>query len=153
MEFDILTKKIKIEEKRIKFVKTWLETQLIKNIQVFLDFFNFYRRFIKNFNKITISYTLILKTILLNNSPEISGFIDKVASNNIAKIVGIGDNEVVDRDIKNPSTSTSLAKFKKSNLAKNRKSNFSKTNFLDRIFLFLRQKKLLFIYKKLLLKL
>ncbi len=43
---------IKMEEEKIKAVKDWPEPQLVRDILVFLDFANFYRRFIKNFNKI-----------------------------------------------------------------------------------------------------
>ena len=52
-----------MEEERIKAVKAWSEPQLIKDIQVFLNFANFYRRFIKDFSKIAALLTSMLKTM------------------------------------------------------------------------------------------
>ena len=54
---------IQIEEKKIKAIKAWLEPQSIWDIQVFLGFANFYRKFIKNFGKMAVLLTLMLKTI------------------------------------------------------------------------------------------
>ena len=51
-----------MEEERIKAVKAWPKLQSIRDIQVFLSFANFYRRFIKGFSKIAALLTLILKT-------------------------------------------------------------------------------------------
>ena len=42
----VLSKDISIETKKIKVVKNWPEPKLIRNIQVFLDFINFYWQFI-----------------------------------------------------------------------------------------------------------
>ena len=47
-------------EKKIKAVKSWLEPKLVKDIQGYLGFANFYRRFIKNFSRIAMTFTLIL---------------------------------------------------------------------------------------------
>lgn len=49
-------------------VRTWPKPQSIYNIQVFLGLTNFYKQFIKGFSKITISFTLIFKTITLSTS-------------------------------------------------------------------------------------
>ena len=51
-----------MEEERIEAVKTWYESKSIKDIQVFLGFANFYRRFIQKFSKIASPLTLMLKT-------------------------------------------------------------------------------------------
>ncbi len=56
-----------IKEEKIKAVRDYLEPLLVKNIQVFLGFANFYRRFIRNFNKIATSLTSILQTAGDNN--------------------------------------------------------------------------------------
>ena len=61
----MLFKGISIEVKRIKVVKKWFESKLIRDIQVFLGFANFYWRFIQDFNKIATSLTSILKTTIL----------------------------------------------------------------------------------------
>ena len=57
-----------MEEERIKAVKAWPEPQSIWDIQVFLSFANFYKQFIKDFNKIATLLILILKT----TAPSIS---------------------------------------------------------------------------------
>ncbi len=53
---------IKMEEERIKTVKIWLEPQSVRDIQVFIGFANFYRRFIKNFSRIATPLTSMPKT-------------------------------------------------------------------------------------------
>ena len=53
---------IHIEEKRINVVKVWPEPKSVQNIQVFIRFANFYRRFIQGFSKITALLISILKT-------------------------------------------------------------------------------------------
>lgn len=57
-----------MEDKKIKIVKIQPKSQLICNIQVFLNFTNFYNRFIKNFSRIANLLILILKTIILSAS-------------------------------------------------------------------------------------
>ena len=37
---------VQMEDKRIEAVKNWPKPKLMRNIQVFLEFANFYRRFI-----------------------------------------------------------------------------------------------------------
>ena len=59
-----------MEAKRIKVIKDWPELKSVCNIQVFLDFANFYRQFIQSFSKIAILLTSILKT---------TGLLDKLA--------------------------------------------------------------------------
>lgn len=51
-----------MEEKRIKVVKTWPKPPLVREIGEFLNFANFYRRFIKNFSTIAALHTLMLQT-------------------------------------------------------------------------------------------
>ena len=53
---------IRMKEERIDAVKKWLEPQSVRDIQVFIDFANFYRRFIKGFSRIAAPLTAILKT-------------------------------------------------------------------------------------------
>ncbi len=60
--FVILAQGIRMEEKRIEAVKTWPERQLVRDIQVFLGFANFYRRFIQNFSRIVAPLISILQT-------------------------------------------------------------------------------------------
>ena len=49
-----------MEEEKIEDVKSWPKPKSVKDIQVFLSFANFYKKFIKNFDKIALSPTLIL---------------------------------------------------------------------------------------------
>lgn len=58
----ILAQKVKIKEERIEAVKTQPKPQSVQDIQVFLSFANFYKRFIKNFNKIGAPVTSMLQT-------------------------------------------------------------------------------------------
>lgn len=58
--FVISAKNIKMKEERIDEVKTWPKTQSVRNIQVFLNLANFYRRFINNIGAIKASLTLML---------------------------------------------------------------------------------------------
>ena len=53
---------IRMEEKKIDGVKKWLEPQSVWDIQVFIGFDNFYRRFIKGFSRIAAPLTAMLKT-------------------------------------------------------------------------------------------
>lgn len=63
LDIVIFIQGIKIKEERIKTVKTWPKPQTVKYIKVFLDFVNFYRRFIKNFNRIALPLISMLQTI------------------------------------------------------------------------------------------
>ena len=51
-----------MEDERIEAVKQLPEAQSIQDIQVFLGFANFYRRFIQGFSRIAAPLTWILKT-------------------------------------------------------------------------------------------
>ncbi len=63
LSFIVSAQGIRIEEKKIEAVKAWLEPQSIRNIQVFLGFANFYRRFIRNFCRIVAWLISMLQTI------------------------------------------------------------------------------------------
>lgn len=66
--FIVFVQGIRIEEKRIKPVITWAEPQLVRNIQVFIGFANFYQQFIQGFSKIAAFFTLMLKTTFIVNA-------------------------------------------------------------------------------------
>ena len=53
---------IRMEDKRIKAVKNWPEPKSVRDIQVFIDFANFYQQFIQGFSKIVAPLTSMLKT-------------------------------------------------------------------------------------------
>ena len=65
----VSSKGISMEAKRIEVVRKWPEPKLVQDIQVFLGFANFYRRFIQGFSKIAVPLTSILKT---TNEPAAS---------------------------------------------------------------------------------
>ena len=52
-----------MEDEQIKTVKNWPEPTLIRDIQVFIGFANFYRCFIRGFSRIAALLTFLLKTI------------------------------------------------------------------------------------------
>ena len=58
----VSSKGIRMKEERIKAVKQWPEPQSVRDIQVFLGFANFYRRFIQEFSRIAAPLTSMLKT-------------------------------------------------------------------------------------------
>ena len=53
---------IRMEEEKIDAVKKWPEPESVWDIQVFISFTNFYRRFIKGFSRIVAPLTTMLKT-------------------------------------------------------------------------------------------
>ena len=58
----VSSKGIRMEDERIEAVKQWPEPQSVRDIQVFLGFANFYRRFIQGFSRIAAPFTSMLKT-------------------------------------------------------------------------------------------
>ena len=52
---------MQMQLKKMKIIRNWLMSQSIINIMQFLKLINFYRRFIKNFNKIIMSLIEMLK--------------------------------------------------------------------------------------------
>ena len=60
--YAILSQGIWIKDERIKAVKNWPEPKLMKDIQVFLDFANFYLCFIQGINKIAGPVIFMLRT-------------------------------------------------------------------------------------------
>ena len=52
-----------MKDKRIEAVKEWPEPQLVRDIQLFLAFTNFYQRFIQRFSWIAAQLTSMLKTL------------------------------------------------------------------------------------------
>ncbi len=60
--FVVSAQGIRMEEERIEAVRDWPEPQSVRDIQVFLGFANFYKRFIRNFNRIAALLTSMLRT-------------------------------------------------------------------------------------------
>ena len=54
---------VRMEDERIEAVKNWPEPTSVRNIQVFIGFANFYRRFIRGFSRIAAPLTSLLKQL------------------------------------------------------------------------------------------
>ena len=52
-----------MEDEQIEAVKNWPKPTSVRDIQVFINFANFYRRFIQGFSRIAAPLTSMLKTI------------------------------------------------------------------------------------------
>ena len=62
LRYVVLSQGIGMENERIEVIKNWPEPKSVQDIQVFIDFANFYRRFIRSFNRIAAPFTSMLKT-------------------------------------------------------------------------------------------
>ena len=65
LRYVVSSKAIGMKAKKIEIVKEWPKPKLVRDIQVFLGFANFYRQFIQGFNRIAAPLTLMLKTAAL----------------------------------------------------------------------------------------
>ena len=65
----VSSKRISMEAEKIEVVIDWPEPKLVRNIQVFLGFANFYRQFIQSFSRIAASLTSMLLTTGLLDKP------------------------------------------------------------------------------------
>ena len=72
LKYIVSSKKISMEAKKIKIVKDWLKPKSVRNIQVFLDFANFYWQFIQGFSRIAALFTSMLKTTRSPDKPASS---------------------------------------------------------------------------------
>ncbi len=63
----VSAQEVRIKDERIKAVKNWPEPKLVRDIQVFLGFANFYYRFFQGFSKIAGPLPSMLRT---ENSSE-----------------------------------------------------------------------------------
>jgi hypothetical protein len=59
--FVISIRGIEIDESRIEAIAEWPESRSFRDIQIFLDFANFYRRFIRDYSPIAALLTSIFK--------------------------------------------------------------------------------------------
>jgi hypothetical protein len=59
--FVISTRSIEINKSKIKVIAEWPKSKSFRNIQVFLNFANFYRRFIRDYSRIAAPLTSIFK--------------------------------------------------------------------------------------------
>ena len=81
----VSSQKIYMEKKKIDAIKAWPETKSVQDIQMFIEFANFYRRFIQGFSKIAAPLTLMLKT-----SFQLDGTLPATSVDD-SKVVGSSD--------------------------------------------------------------
>ena len=101
----MLAQAVKIEDKQIEAVKNWPEPTLIRDIQVFIGFANFYQRFTQGFSRIATLLTSLLKTTGLSKESAPKLF---RADNNEVVEVGSRVNEIVVNLSKNKKSPTSI---------------------------------------------
>jgi len=65
LELIIIIKEIKMNSSKIDIIVNWLILINVKDVQSFLDFANFYRRFIYDYSRITISLTRLIRKDVL----------------------------------------------------------------------------------------
>lgn len=102
---------------------SWLEPKSARDIQIFLGFASFYKRFIRNLSRIIISFISILQTIdhKTQNTP--------VKNQKVARSASTDSNISGNKDIKNLLTIIKLAKLKKLDFAKAKPSRIDFITF------------------------
>ena len=61
LKFIILANGVFMKPSRISIIKNWSESQNHKDVQVFLGFANFYKRFIQKYSRISSDFTALFK--------------------------------------------------------------------------------------------
>ena len=61
LKFVVFSKKVQMQQDKIDVIQKWSASKNVSEILRFLELCNFYRRFIKNFNKLTLLLTFMLK--------------------------------------------------------------------------------------------
>lgn len=63
---------VKMEESRVDAIRTWLEPRCVRDVQVFIGFANFYKRFIEGFSKKTALLTSLIKNPAVKQSRKLA---------------------------------------------------------------------------------
>ena len=61
LNFIVFTKEIRMNSKWIQMIKKWFKLKTYREVQIFLEFVNFYKRFIYRYSKIAAPLTSLLK--------------------------------------------------------------------------------------------
>ncbi len=124
--FVISAQGIRMEEKRIEAVRNWPKPQSVRDIQVFLGFANFYKRFIRNFSRIAAPLTSMLQTTdeSTGNEPQSTQAEDQDAPGTAGRAGG----DRIGGSFENLSTAVKSVKSKKPKLTKSKKSDLLKAN-------------------------
>ena len=130
---------IRMKDKQIKAVKQWPEPQSVRDIQVFLRFANFYRRFIQGFSPMAAPLISMLKTSGSKSSKPRKGKVgvggDSRAGRGWSKIdkSGMNDVEVDGGEVEVDEVGKKVQKLSKSkNLSKSKKTVRSSDFFIFR---------------------
>ncbi len=124
--FVVSAQGIKMEEERIEAIQDWPEPQSVRDIQVFLGFANFYKRFIKNFSRIAAPFTSMLQTTNESTGDEIQS--TQAENQDAPGAAGGAGGGGVGRSFENLSTTVKSAESKKPKLTKSKKSDLAKAN-------------------------
>ena len=84
---------VKMEDKPIKAVKNWPEPTSVRDIQVFIGFANFHRRFIWGFSRIAALLTFMLKT---TGSSDLASKAFRADGNKVVGVAGRANKTVKD---------------------------------------------------------
>ena len=96
LRYVVSAQEVQIQDERIKAVKNWPELKLIRDLQVFLEFANFYQCFIQGFGKIARPLSSMLRIIWSAKNSLLS-----IAKNIEVGSIGGGDceDEMVKRSL------------------------------------------------------
>ena len=61
LDFIVFTQDLKMNSEKIQSVIKWLTLISVKEVQVFLDFINFYKKFVKKYSKLATLLTQLIK--------------------------------------------------------------------------------------------
>ena len=118
-----------MEEERIDAVKNWLEPKSVHDIQVFLCFANFYRRFIHGFSRIAALLISMLRMSLTSITKKLINLVDEFGRGDR------GENEArrASASTKGPTGGDYLSSDHISHIVSNIVSNCTKniSNYLD----------------------
>ena len=113
-----------MEDERIRAVEQWPEPKSVRDIQVFLGFANFYRRFIQGFSHIAAPLTSMLKT---TGSTGFAANLEKTKGE-VGSDSMVGDSMIDGGKATNPTKGKNQAKTTKSKiLIKSKNHNFPKS--------------------------
>ena len=77
LRFIVFTKEIRMNVERVRTIEKWFKSKIYREVQVFLDFANFYRRFIYRYSSIAASLTSLLKSSKKNKKSKSFLWIDE----------------------------------------------------------------------------
>ncbi len=115
-----------MEEEKIEAVRDWSEPQSVRDIQVFLGFVNFYRRFIRNFSRIATPLTSMLRTT--NESTRDETQSTQAENQDVSGAADRAGGGRVGGSFENLSIAVKSAKSKKPKLTKSKNSDLARAN-------------------------